>query len=137
MNELAFVPVDFAEIESGRVDLPQFIPDPVRDKGCLRIVEDRAWLVVEPARPGVNLCKDRIEAEGADAVLERAGGRIENLPLPGEILDKRSYFGAERGARRNDCRAVALALRDGPGWRRRKERIKVLAAHLQQFGNIV
>src|SRR5208283_3043414 len=82
------------------------------NEGGLGIVEDDAFLAVEPARRLVDARDDGLEAEGEDLVAEKSGLGVEDLALPGEDVDDRRDLGAEHGSRRDDRRACGLAVRN-------------------------
>src|SRR4051812_35647952 len=48
MDQLLFAPENDAEINAGR-DFADLVADPLRDQGCLGIIEDNADFPVEPA----------------------------------------------------------------------------------------
>src|SRR5260370_32986588 len=60
MEQPAALPIDLAEI-SLRLDEPDLVADPMRHQRCLGIVENDAFLLVEPACALVNLGNDRAE----------------------------------------------------------------------------
>src|SRR6266852_7857325 len=62
IDEPLFVPVNFSQIKT-RPDLADLIANPLRDERRLRVVENDAFLAIEPAGPFVNLRDDRIEPE--------------------------------------------------------------------------
>src|SRR5688572_12726888 len=62
VDQARFVPVDLAEIDVRR-DQPDLVADPLRHHRSLGVIEDDAFLLVEPARRLVDLGDDRIDAE--------------------------------------------------------------------------
>ena len=67
MIEGFFVSDRSPEIESG-TDKADLIAYSVRKEGGLRVIEDNAFLAVDPAQPVHNADKDCIEAEDGDLV---------------------------------------------------------------------
>src|SRR6185295_3654351 len=98
--------------------------DPLRHHRGLGVVDDDALLVVEPARPLVNLGDDRVDAERQDAVAQGPAGGIEYLALPGEDVDQLGDVIAELRAWRHDGGAVGLAIGNRAGLLRTEQRVQ-------------
>jgi hypothetical protein len=95
---VGLVPEHSPEIEARR-DEADLIAYPVRNEGGLRVVEDDAFLAIDPARLADDASEDGIKAEHGDV---------------NELGD----LGREGGARRDDYRPFPLAVRNGAGLRR-------------------
>src|SRR4051812_13043108 len=91
VDQALLLPVDLAQVEAG-LDLTNLVPNPVRQQGRLRVIQDDAFLLVEPTRVLINFRDDRIQPKRCDAVCEDAVLAVEGLPLPGEMADHLGYF---------------------------------------------
>ena len=136
MNEAGLVPEHYPEIETG-TDEADLVAYPVRNDGGLRVVEDDAFLAVEPARLTNDAGKDSIEAEDADLVREEHLLCVEDLALPGEDVDELGDLGRVGGARRDDRRPLRVAVWNGPGFDAREEMVELGLGHRQQLCDIV
>src|SRR5258708_26033833 len=76
VDQAVFVPVHLAEIEVRR-DQPDFIADAVRESRRLGVVENDAFLAVEPARSLVDLGNDGLDAKYQNPVFQEPVGGIE------------------------------------------------------------
>ena len=81
MDRRPFPEKDFSEIEAGR-DLADFVAHHPRDERRLRVVDDRAILLIEPAFPRPDRRLDCANAKRRDAVFQTAAFGVENLSLP-------------------------------------------------------
>src|SRR4051794_38283552 len=88
-------PVNLAQIEAG-FNLSDFVTNVMGYQGGLGVVEHDALLAVQPTVALVNVGNDGTEPHRQDLVAQRAGGRIENFPLPGKQIN---HFGNLRGKR--------------------------------------
>src|SRR3954451_14123680 len=98
-----------AKVEAG-LDHADFVADPSRHQRSLRIIENDAFLAVEPALALVDPGDDGGDAERQDLVFQQPGLGIEDLALPGEMVDERGDLGSEAGAGGDDRRAFSLAI---------------------------
>src|ERR1700733_2074715 len=126
------VPIHLAEIEA-LIDEPYLIPNVRSNEGGLGIVEDDAFLAVEPASRLVDARDDGFEAERQDLVAEKSGLGVEDLALPGEDINSRRDIVAERGSRRYDRGACAFAVRNGASLMRAEKRIELGLRHAEQL----
>src|SRR5438105_2153929 len=85
VQDPGLVPEYEAEVDAFP-DLADLVPDPMRDKRRLRVVEDDARLLIEPALAAVYGRDDGMQIKRGDAVLEHASASVEDLPLPCEDM---------------------------------------------------
>ena len=132
INERGFVPEHPPKIEAGR-DEADLIAYPVGNEGGLRVVEDNAFLSIDPARLADDASEDGIDAEHGDLVHKGHLLCVEDLALPGEDIDELGDLGRKRGARRDDYRPFRLAVRNVAGFGACEEVVEVGLGHCQQF----
>src|SRR4029077_13156350 len=87
VEQLLGVPVDRPEIGVRR-NLPDLVADVLGHQRRLRIVEDDAVLLVDEALAEVDLGQDRLEAERPDVIDQGLALGVEDLALPGEVIDE-------------------------------------------------
>jgi hypothetical protein len=133
---VGLVPEHPSKIEARR-DEADLIAYPVRNVGGLRVVEDDALLAIDPARLEVDASDDGIDAEHGDLVHEDLLLCIEDLALPGEDVNELCDLGREDGARREDCRPLPLAVRNGAGFGAREDGAELGLGHGEQLCDIV
>ena len=114
MDQLLFAPVNHAEIDPGR-DFADFIANPLREQRSLRVIEDDAFLLVEPAFVLVDFGHDRPVSEREDFVPQLAFHRIEDFAFPGEEVHEARDLARNFAARGHDRRAFAFAARNFAG----------------------
>src|SRR5215472_6885140 len=108
------VPVHLAQVQAW-ADLANLVANPMRDERGLRVVENDALLAVQPARPHVHLGDDGVEPEREDPVPEHALLGVEDLALPGEMVDERRNVQGVRCAGSDDRGAIGLTIGDLTG----------------------
>src|SRR4051794_23558713 len=124
IDQALFAPVNFTKI-SMWADLADLIANPMRDQRSLRIVEHDALFVIEPARAFVDLCDDRIQAEGGDSVAQHTFLRVEDFALPREVIDEvRDVLGVS-GPRCDDRGPFRFTLRNVARWTLGKQLIEL------------
>src|SRR5688572_26702795 len=67
MKQPLLFPVDLAQIGAG-FDLADLVADPLSDRRRLAVVDDDAFLLVEPGGPLVDRGDDRVQSEGRNPV---------------------------------------------------------------------
>ena len=132
---MVLLPEHSAEIEARR-DEADLVAYPMRNRRGLRVVEDDAFLAIDPARLADDVSEDGIKAEHSDFVHKRHLLGIEDLALPGEDVDELGDLRREGRARRNDCRAFPLAVWNGAGFDAREEVAELGFAHDEQLFDI-
>src|SRR4029078_2807937 len=111
VDQPLLAPEDDAQIRAGRY-LPDLVADALRDHRGLRVVEDDAFLAIDPAGRLVHLGDDRLDTGYEDPVLQGLALRIEHLALPPEQVDGLGDVGRVLGAGRDDRSAIRLTARD-------------------------
>jgi hypothetical protein len=111
IDQALFVPIDFAEIKL-RLDLADLIANPLRHHGGLRIVQDDAFFIIEPARPFVDFGDDGIQPQGQDFVLELPLLGIKDFSMPGKVTDEFGNVLRIGRSGRDNSGAFALAIRN-------------------------
>ena len=109
MDGFLFVPVHEAEVEAGS-DLTDFVANVLCDQRGFGVVEDDAFLVVEPARGLIDFRDDCIDSEGGDPVRQCSMGCVEGLALPSEDVDEGGDLVAEGCAGSDDGSALGFAV---------------------------
>src|SRR6185503_6738463 len=91
-------------------DESRLIANHLGDHRRLRVVDDGALLVVDPARPVIDRRADQRQAQDRDPVDETAPVRVEPLALPGEPVGQ---LGDDPAGRRavEDIRGAAYVAR--------------------------
>lgn len=130
INKVGLLPEHSPEIEAGR-DEADLIAYPVGNEGGLRVVENDAFLSIDPARLADDASDDGIEAEHGDFVHEDHLLCIEDLALPGEDVNELGDLGREGGARRDDYRSFRIAVRNVAGFDAREEVVELGVGHCQ------
>src|SRR2546425_11856504 len=111
IDQPLLVPIDFAEVQM-RLDLTDFITNPVRQERSLGVVQDDALLTIEPTWPFVHLGDDGVESKRQDPVFESPFLGIEDFALPRKMADELSDILSIGRARGNDRGALPLAIRN-------------------------
>src|SRR5262249_7150353 len=86
-EQLLGVPEDRAEVGVRR-DLTDLIADVLGHQRRPRIVEDDAILLVDETLAEIDLGQDRLQTKRPDVIDERLRLRVEDLALPGEVIDE-------------------------------------------------
>ncbi|KAJ6081424.1 hypothetical protein N7499_006298 [Penicillium canescens] len=133
---MGLVPEHSPKIEAGTNEA-DLIAYPVGNEGGLRVVEDDAFLTINPARLADDASEDGIEAEHGDFIHKHHFLCIEDLALPGEDVNELGDLGREGGARRDDCRPFRIAVRNGAGFDALEEVVELGVGHCQQPCDIV
>ena len=136
MEQLLRVPVDRTEVGLRR-DQPDLVADVLRHQRRLRVVEDDAVLLVDETLAEEDLGQDRFHAERPDVIDERLVLCVEDLPLPGEMIDHAGDCRRPRRRRLDDGRALRLAIRNGARRTVGKQLVDVGLGHLQKLGYVV
>src|SRR4051812_18921406 len=87
MEDPGFPAKHLAKVEAG-LDHADLVADPPRHQRGLRIIENDAFLAVEPALALVDLGDDRGDAEWQDLVLQQPGLGVKDFALPSEMIDE-------------------------------------------------
>src|SRR6266403_1890644 len=134
INQSFLVPINLSQIRRGR-DAPNFIPNPMRQERRLGIIEDDAFLVIQPTWRLVDFGDDRAKAERQNLVSQQAFLGIENFALPREMVDKLGDVLGVSGARSDDGGAFRFAVRNVARRAIGKELVKLSLRHFQQIWN--
>src|SRR4051794_3709392 len=121
-----------AEIEA-RFDHPDLVADPAGHQRGLRVVEHDTFLAVEPALALVDASDNGGDAKRQDLVLEKPGLRVENLPLPGKMIDESGDFGGEARSGAYDCGPLTLSVGNVPRRAGGEEFVELRLRHSQQL----
>ena len=111
VEDAVVVPIDDAEV-GARIDQSHLVPDPVRHGRRLRVVEDDALFLVEPAGLLVDLRPDPVQVQRRDLVEQLALVGVEDLPLPRDEVNDFGRDLRELAAGRDDHRSAAFASGD-------------------------
>src|SRR5437879_5068521 len=109
MEDAGFLAEHLTEIKP-RLDHADFIADPAGNDRSFRIIQDDAFLAVEPTGALVDLREDRAQTKGGDQVPQQAGFGVEDFALPGEMIDEARDRGCEHGPGADDCGSLALSV---------------------------
>src|SRR5207248_3219981 len=125
-----------AQIEAG-LDHPNLIANPSGDQRRLRIVENDAFLAVEPALALVDLGDDSGDAERQDLVLEQAGFGVEYLALPGKMVDEPGDLRREPGSGGDDRGALSFAIGNVTDRAAGEQLVQLRLRHSQKLLNVI
>src|SRR5512142_1612688 len=103
------VPENFAQVQAG-ADLANLVANPVGNERRFGVVEDNAFLVVEPAWRLVYFGENGVHAERKNPVFQHSFLGIEHLALPGEVVDECGDLPAVASPGGDNRRAVGLAI---------------------------
>jgi hypothetical protein len=134
MDERFLTPIDASEIKIV-VDQTNLIANPTRDQRGLRIVEDDAFLLIEPAWSFVDFGDDCVEAEVSDAIPEYAIRGVKSLSLPCEEVYEVRDFIAELCTVSYNCGAPGLSIRDVADGAVAEEFVELNVGQVEKFLN--
>src|SRR5206468_5741028 len=134
INQTLSAQIDDAEV-SVRRDFANLVTDPVCYQRSLRIVENNALFIVQPARAFVHFGDDRVEPKGQNLISQSSLCWIEDLSLPRKITYEIGHVLCVSRSRCDDRRAFGLAIWDFANWTLSEQIVELRLRHFQHFWN--